>query len=184
MSTPASNAERWLPAARAGSKEALGQMLEACRDYLLFIAAHELDPHLRAKGGASDLVQQTLLEAYRDFAHFQGGEEAELLAWLRRLLLNNVANFARDFRDTGKRRLAAEVSLEGDSSNDWAQTLIGADATPSGEVMAKEQAEAIEKALERLLPDYRQVILLRYREELPFEEIGRRMAHSFRSGST
>src|SRR6516165_3274940 len=82
MSSPASDAERWLPAAQAGSKEALAQMLEACRGYLLLIATQELDPALRAKGGASDLVQETILEAFRDFGRFQGGEE-ELLAWLR-----------------------------------------------------------------------------------------------------
>lgn len=179
MSSPASDAERRLQAAQAGSSEALGQMLEACRGYLLFVAAHELDPRLRAKGGASDLVQQTLLEAFQDFARFQGGSEEELRAWLRRLLLNNVANFARLFRDTSKRKMSAEVPLDGgDSSAEWAQTLIGGDSTPSAHAMANEQAEAVEKALQRLPDDYRQVILLRYREELAFEEIGRIMERS------
>jgi RNA polymerase sigma-70 factor (ECF subfamily) len=178
MSTPTSDAERWLPAAQAGSKEALAQMLEACRGYLLFIAAQELDPVLRVKGGASDLVQETILEAYRDFAGFQGGE-AELLNWLRRLLRNNLANFARRYRDTGKRQMSAEIPLDGgDSSNLPARTLIGNDSTPSAHAMANEQAEAVEKALQRLPDDYRQVILLRYREELPFEEIGRLMGRS------
>lgn len=178
MSIPASDAERWLPAAQAGSKDALAQLLEACRGYLLFIAAQELDPALRAKGGASDLVQETLLEAYKDFTDFKGGEE-ELLAWLRRLLRNNLVNFARRFRDTGKRRMSAEIPLEGsDSSAGWAQGLMGSDSTPSAHAMASEQAAAVEKALARLPDDYRQVILLRYREELPFEEIGRVMARS------
>lgn len=179
MSTPASDAERWLPAAQAGSKEALAQLLEACRGYLLFIAAQELDPALRAKGGASDLVQETLLEAYKDFPGFQGGEE-DLLAWLRRLLRNNLINFARRYRDTGKRRMSAEVPLQGgdSSSSGWDKGLIGSDSSPSAHAMADEQAAAVEKALERLPDDYRQVILLRYREELPFEEIGRVMARS------
>src|SRR5262245_26207367 len=72
MADAAANAARWLPAARAGSSEALGQVLEACRGYLLLIAGQELEPALRAKGGASDLVQQTFLEAQRDFAGFHG----------------------------------------------------------------------------------------------------------------
>lgn len=178
MSTPPSDAERLLPAARAGSKEALGQLLEAYRSYLLFVVAQELDPALRAKGGASDVVQETILEAYKDFARFQGGEE-ELHAWLRRLLRNNVANFARRYRDTGKRQMSAEIPLEGgDPSARWGQTLIGGDSTPSAHAAANEQAEALEKALQRLPDDYRQVILLRYREELAFEEIGRVMERS------
>src|SRR4051812_46159075 len=58
--------------ARAGSHEALGQLLDGCRGYLLRIARDELDPRLQAKGGASDLVQETFLEAQRDFAAFTG----------------------------------------------------------------------------------------------------------------
>lgn len=178
MPTPDSDAERWLPAAQAGSKEALAKLLESCRDYLLFIAAQELDPALRAKGGASDLVQETILEAYKDFACFHGSEQ-ELLVWLRKLLRNNLVNFARRFRNTSKRRMSAEVPLENDSSSaGWAQALIGSESTPSAHAMANEQAESVTKALERLPDDYRQVILLRYREELSFEEIGRAMERS------
>lgn len=179
MTEPAADAARWLPAAQAGSKEALGQMLDACRGYLLLIAGQELDPGLRAKGGASDLVQETLLDAFRDFSHFHGGTEQELLAWLRRLLLNNLSNFSRRYRDTAKRQTAAEVPLQGgDSSSNWAETLVGGDSTPSAHAMADEQVQALQKALERLPDEYRQVILLRYREELPFEEIGRLMGRS------
>src|SRR5947209_3557782 len=81
MSGPAEDAAQWLAAARTGSADALGRLLEACRGYLLLIGQRELDPALRAKGGASDLVQQTFLEAQRDFARFRGATEADLLAW-------------------------------------------------------------------------------------------------------
>src|SRR5260370_36810440 len=89
-----------LEAARSGSPEALGQALEACRGYLLMVARGELDPDLRAKEGPSDLVQETFLEAKRDFVQFQGAIGAELLACLRRVLLNNVANFTRRYPTT------------------------------------------------------------------------------------
>src|SRR6516164_5220320 len=89
-----------LSAARAGSREALGQMLQDCRDYLLHIAIKELNPALQGKAGASDLVQQTLTEATRDFPAFQGQSEQELFRWLRRMLLNNIYNFTRDQLDT------------------------------------------------------------------------------------
>jgi RNA polymerase sigma-70 factor (ECF subfamily) len=154
-------------------------MLEACRAYLLLIAGRELDAQLRTKGGASDLVQETLLEAFRDFAGFHGGTEQELLAWPRRLLLNNLSNFNRRYLNTIKRGAAGEVPLDADdSSNPLGLKLIGSDSTPSSHVAAQEQAEAVHKAVERLPPEYRQVILLRYQEELPFEEIGRRMDRS------
>src|SRR5262249_21485567 len=98
MAWSSADAAQWLPAARQGSREALGRLLEACRDYLLLVANKELDPQLQPKGGASDLVQQTFLEAQRDFARFAGNSEEELLAWLRRLLLNNLGDFTRRYR--------------------------------------------------------------------------------------
>ena len=102
-----------------------------------------------------------------------------MLAWLRQLLRNNLVNFARSYRDTDKRCVSAETPMEGgDSSAPRAETLIGRDSTPSEHAMANEQAEAVEKALQRLPDDYRQVILLRYRAELAFEEIGRVMGRS------
>jgi RNA polymerase sigma-70 factor (ECF subfamily) len=173
VNEPTGQAAPWLPAARAGSPEALGQALEACRDYLLRIAQVELVPDLQAKGGASDLVQETVLDAVRDFAHFQGNTEAELLQWLRRLLLNNLADFTRQYRDTAKRQIGHEVRLEGDdSSAERGGGLAAALPSPSGEAMAHEQAEAIRRAVERLPDDYRRVIVLRYQEERSFEEIG------------
>ncbi len=53
MDEPAEQGAHWLPAARSGSAEALGNALEACRGYLLMIAQRELDSHLQPKGGAS-----------------------------------------------------------------------------------------------------------------------------------
>jgi len=90
MPEPADEFAGWLTAARAGSSVALGRILEACRGYLLLVAEQDLDQDLRAKGGASDLVQQTFLEAHGAFGQFRGGSEDEVLAWLRHLLRNNL----------------------------------------------------------------------------------------------
>jgi RNA polymerase sigma-70 factor (ECF subfamily) len=168
-----------LLAARAGSSEALGRLLEACRAYLLSIANQGLATDLQAKGGASDLVQETFLEAHRDFGRFQGTTEAELLAWLRCLLQNNVANFARGYRATGKRQIGREVRLEnGDSSTVGNAGLVADTSSPSTEAMAHEKAEAVAQALGRLPEDYRRVIVLRNQERREFDDIGRLMERS------
>src|SRR5262249_11646826 len=179
MADPAQGPEHLLHLVRAGSRDALGRLLDGYRDYLLLIAQRELDPDLKAKGGASDLVQETFLEAQRDFAQFHGASEAELLAWLRQLLLNNVANFTRQFRETAKRCVDREVSLGGDrSSFNQAAEVAGDAPTPSDVAVRHEQAEAVERALARMPDDYRAVLQLRYREELPFEEVAQRMSRS------
>jgi RNA polymerase sigma-70 factor (ECF subfamily) len=179
MAKRGQDAERWLPEAQAGSQEAVSQALEACRGYLLLIAQRELAPDLRAKAGASDLVQDTIMEAQRDFAGFRGGSETELLAWLRRLLLNNMANFTRQFRATDKRQIGREVVLEeSDSSAQPGAALASALPSPSGAAMAHERAEAVQQALAKLPVDYRRVVILRYQEERTFEEIGQLMGRS------
>jgi RNA polymerase sigma-70 factor, ECF subfamily len=176
MAEPVEGAARWLAAAQAGSREALGQVLETFRGYLLLVADREMDPELQAKGGASDLVQETFLEAERDFGQFRGGSLDELRAWLRRLLLNNVANFTRQYRRRAKRNVGREVPLEGGGSSDERGAGLAADTvSPSGQAMAHEQAEALARAMERLPPDYRQVLALRHEGQLTFEEIGQRM---------
>jgi RNA polymerase sigma-70 factor (ECF subfamily) len=166
---------RSLADARAGSREALGRALETCRGYLLQVAQGELAPELRAKGGASDLVQETLLEAYRDFDRFHGGTEDELLAWLRRLLLNNLADFTRRYRGTGRRQLDREVAPPGDSSAEPGGGLVAADRSPSSLAAAGEQASVVLRVLERLPEEYRRVIVLRYQDARTFDEIGKEL---------
>jgi len=176
MTESAGNPAQWLAAAQAGSREALGQVLETLRGYLLLVADRELDPELRAKGGASDLVQETFLEAHRDFARFHGTSVEELRAWLRCLLLNNLANFTRQYRQRAKRDVGREVALEaGGSSHERGAGLAADSLSPSGQAVAHEQAEALARAMERLPPDYRRVLTLRHEEQLTFEQIGDQM---------
>jgi RNA polymerase sigma-70 factor (ECF subfamily) len=179
MAEPVPIVGQWLPAARAGSSTALGQALEACRAYLLTVANRQLDAELQAKGGPSDLVQETFLEAQRDFARFHGDSGAELLAWLRQLLLHNLANFKRRYRGTGKRQVGREVVLQSDTpSGDLGGGVAADTPTPSKQAAAEEQAQAVERALQRLPDNYRQVILWRYREGRSFAEIAQLMGSS------
>src|SRR6184192_483117 len=91
--------------ARAGEAGELDRLFAACRNYLCVLAQNQVEGRLKAKADASDLVQQTLLEAYRDFAQFRGGSEQEWLAWLRRILAHNTAQFVRHYHGTDKRQV-------------------------------------------------------------------------------
>jgi RNA polymerase sigma-70 factor, ECF subfamily len=172
MTEPAADG-RLLADARAGSLEALGRSLEVHRAYLLAIAERRLDPDLRSKGGASDLVQETFLEAMRDFARFDGASPGDLGAWLRQVLVNNVGTFTRRFRATSMRAVAREVAIgAGDSSAGNDPGLAGSTLSPSGHAMEHEEALALRRAVERLPEEYRRVVILRLEEGRPFEEIG------------
>src|SRR5262249_22746815 len=97
-------------------------------------------------------------------------------AWLRQLLLNNLADFTRLYRATDKRQVGREVMLNaGNSSTTPRGEPAGDTPTPSAQAMEQEQARAIQQALERLPDDYRLVLRYRYEEERSFEDIGRLM---------
>ena len=85
--------------------------LERFRSYLLLLARVRLDPLARPKVSASDVVQQTLLEAHRDLAQFRGRTVNEQAAWLRHILARNLANVLRDLR-RDKRDVAREQGLQ------------------------------------------------------------------------
>ncbi len=168
-----------LDAARRGSTESLGKALEICRQYLLLVANREMDEQLQAKGGGSDLVQETFFEAQRDFGRFNGSSQDEMLAWLRRILLNNIQNFRRFWLDTEKRNAGVEIPIQEDnSSREMGPDLASPQQTPSQWAIKKERIDAIDSALARLPDEQRQVIILRNQQHLSFEEISGRIGRT------
>ncbi len=165
--------------ARAGSTSALGQLFGQCRGYLLAIANEQLDQRLHAKLGGSDLVQQSLMHAQRGFEDFRGRTEGDLLAWLRRILLNEIARSNRDYLTTAKRDVSREIPFghkEGSrASGSW---LPANTETPSKQVAASEEGARVRQAIARLSAPYQRVIELRNRDLCTFAEIGARMSIS------
>jgi RNA polymerase sigma-70 factor (ECF subfamily) len=166
--------------AREGQPGELDRLFAACRNYLCLLAQSHVEGRLKAKADASDLVQQTLLEAYRDFAQFRGGTEKEWLAWLRRILTHNAAQFIRHYRGTGKRQVGLEIALQTGSAGSTLPGLQPADPgeSPSQQLMRKERELLIADALVQLAPDHREVICLRNLQRLPFDEVAQRMGRS------
>lgn len=168
-----------LTAAHAGSKDAVGEALDRCRLYLLEVARQALGPALRAKGGASDLVQETYLEAHRQFPNFEGDSEVQLRAWLRCLLMHKAAQLGRRYRCTRKRQLSREIPFGiVDSVTAHPSQFAARIPTPSVQVMADEQLSNLNEAVNRLPEDYRRVMIFRYQQGLSFEEVGQRLGRS------
>ena len=132
---------------------------------------------MRAKVDASDLVQQTLLEAHRGFQDFQGATEGEWLGWLRQILAHNTHDFIRKYR-AGKRDVKKEIRIEQQSPNASAAQMIDLSAqlqSPSQVLMGHEREFELANAIANLPEDYQEVIQLRNLQRLPFDEVATRM---------
>jgi RNA polymerase sigma-70 factor (ECF subfamily) len=160
-----------IEAARRGSLEAFGALIETCRGYLLSIANQELPPDLQRKLGASDLVQETVCEAQQCFHQFSGLRREEFLAWVRTILLHNLSNTRRAFREASKREIAREMSLDG-SDPGIKRALVTREPPPAEATLAKEQLEMVQAAIRRLPTPYCDVIYMRHRDHQSFAEIG------------
>lgn len=178
MSATSSTLDEHFAAARGGSRDAVGALLDSCRPYLLKIARDELPSALAVKGGASDVVQETFLDAIRGFSRFQGASAVELRAWLRHLLFFRIGKLVRHFCVTGKRHLAREVRLDAADSTGPVAVPPAPQSTPSSRAAANERDAALECALARLPADYREVIRLRYQERRSFDAIAVAMGRS------
>jgi RNA polymerase sigma-70 factor (ECF subfamily) len=161
-----SDSDRLLAAARAGESAALGQLAERYRPYLRSVAARLLD--VRLPSDCSSVVQEALLAAVRGFAHFRGQTGAEFLAWLAQIVRNEAL--------TRLRRAGTVQPLPPGPGNGG---LLAADAPgPDEQVSWREQAARVMAALDRLPPDYREVIALRNLEGLSLVEVALRMQRS------
>jgi RNA polymerase sigma-70 factor (ECF subfamily) len=147
--------------------------LEGYRDYLRLLARLQLSPRLRAKLDASDVVQQTILQAHESRAQFRGNTEGEWLAWLRVILANVLAAAARRF-ETRARALDRERSLEAelDQSSSRLEVLLAADQTsPSQRAVRCEELLLLARALTKLPEDQRRVVELHHLKGLQVAEV-------------
>jgi RNA polymerase sigma-70 factor, ECF subfamily len=156
-----------------GADDALGQLFQSFRAYLLTVAGQELNIDLRGKCGASDVVQETFREAHRDRKSFRGKTVHDVRAWLRGILLNNIRDVRKAYGQT-KRNIGVEVA-HGHRTLD---SLIDPELTPCGRASAQEQAGQVAHAIAGLPDDYRRIIELRSRENESFQEIGRVLGRS------
>jgi RNA polymerase sigma-70 factor, ECF subfamily len=176
--------EQLLAEARCGRGESLGRLLELYRNYLALLARTQIDLHVQGRVDASDLVQETFLDACRDFGQFRGTSELEWVAWLRKVLVYNLARVMQQQVMAEKRAARREVSLDQHlaalerSSGAIEAALAGRHSSPSGQAQRRERAAVVANHMACLPADYREVIVLRNLEGLRFAEVAQRMGRS------
>src|SRR6185312_15703937 len=121
---------------------ALNELMALSCPYLLATAKAEIGAALRVRVTAADLVQNTLMEACRDYPYFQGRTEADLLGWVRQILVHNLANEIRRHIRTAKRSLSREVPWTEAVSTVLQHMVRSEGESPSAHAQSRERGEA------------------------------------------
>jgi RNA polymerase sigma-70 factor (ECF subfamily) len=171
MRAPSEPSDSLVAMAKAGDKAAFDRLVQDFRPYLKVVAARMLGNQLAGKGDGSDVVQEALLAAFDNCADCRGHHVEEWQDWVMAILRNQVRKLRRDAfrqrRDPRRERPLAPVSSGDDQ-------LAAPSSSPSAKASKREMTKRLMACVEKLSPEYRNVVLLRNIQELTFEEIARR----------
>jgi len=172
-------------AARTGDPALIEGLLEPYRKYLKLLARMQIGPKLQVKADESDVVQETFLEAHCGFPNFRGESEAELVEWLRSILAMRLAELFRRYLGTQQRDIRLEQQIEQDLGRSTIilrsgviTGLASPESSPSQRAIRHEEGVHLAEALADLPEEYREVIVLRNLEALPFKQVAQRMGKS------
>jgi RNA polymerase sigma-70 factor (ECF subfamily) len=154
---------------RAGDRQQLEELLAAWRPFLSLQARGLLGDRLGARADTSDVVQETMTRAYRDFLRFRGTSQREWAAWLRSILRGQAGKMRR-FHAAGRRSVAREGAAEDVEARGM--------HPPLEQMIALEQMAAIAAALELLPQAMQDVIYLRNFRHQSFEQVAQIMERS------
>jgi RNA polymerase sigma-70 factor, ECF subfamily len=168
-----SELKKLLVAAKGGSDSALGRALTACRPGLLAVAQKRISPRLRRVVGASDIVQDTFVNATKAFRSFRGERANEFVKWLGKILSNRLAQIVR--RNSARASGAAAISDQRVSVIRVGPRRRDGEPTPSGLAEVDELARMVRSGLSRLSERDQQILQLRLGDGLKFAQIGGRL---------
>lgn len=163
-----------------GEEKSAGPTLNRFRAYLVLLARLHLDPDLRHRVDPSDIVQQTLLEAHQKRMQFRGSSDAELAAWLRQVLVHNLADAVRAL-GRARRDRSRERSLEtalAESSARLQEWLAAEQSSPSQRAMRNEDLAQLAAALDQLPEAQRAAVVLHHLHGCTLADLARRLGRS------
>jgi len=161
---------------RGGDTHAFVELFSLHRGRLKRMVDVRLDPRLRTRADASDIVQEVYLDAHRRMRHYLKRPELSFYIWLRRLALQRLIDVHRrhlgaEMRDAKQEVSIDRATLHGTSSASLASQLVGRLTSPSQVAIRAELLMQLEEALDEMDPIDREILTLRHFEELRNSEV-------------
>jgi RNA polymerase sigma-70 factor, ECF subfamily len=175
MSSDGSKTEELLNQAKQGDAGAVERLLDVHREPLRRMIHLRLDPALAARVDASDIVQDVLLEAHRRLQDYLRKPAMPFHLWLRHIAKDHIIDAHRHERQAQRRSVDREQALPAaradESSYEWAAVFLDQEMTPASAAMRHELERKVQSAIAQLGDDDREVILMRYVEQLPNQDV-------------
>lgn len=164
--------ERLLKLAASGDSDALGRLLESHRQRLERIVRVRLDHRVQSRMNASDVIQETCIEAGERLREYLENPEVPFFVWLRylahqRLQLLHRHHLGRQIRDANRER-----SIDQQDSEDQLGTgviaaqLVARISSASGILQREELSQRLRELLDQMDPVDREILVLRHFEQL------------------
>jgi len=181
MCTPSQRTQELVVLAKGGDHSAQGRLCRVYGERVRRIVRLRMGAEIRSKMESMDLVQDALMCALRDLGDFTYRNEGDFLRWLTRIAENRLRDNA-DKLHTEKRDIRREIRLD-DRERTTGGAFVGTagpieTTTPSAIMSRREDLDRLEKAIDKLKPEYREVIILAKIEELSYSQIGQRLGKS------
>ena len=158
-----------------GDRSARQRLIALHRERLRRMVAVRMDGRLAARIDASDVVQEALAEADRHLDAYFQERPLPFYPWLRQFAWQRLRHLHRHHIDARRRSVLREVPWElplpDHSALDLARRMTASGTSPSRRLIRDEERERVQAALSRLDPRDREVLVLRYLEDLSTEEI-------------
>jgi len=168
--------QRLVTLAQAGDESALGRLCNVYGERVRRIIRLRMGTELRSKMESMDLVQDAFISALRSLENFTYKNEGDFLRWLSQIAENRLRDHVEKLH-TNKRDIHKEIPLNNRQSQDSFVRTPGpvASTTPSMIMSKQEELDKLEKAIDKLKAEYREVIVLSKIEGLSHIEIGKKL---------
>ncbi|MHC4702654.1 MAG: sigma-70 family RNA polymerase sigma factor [Planctomycetota bacterium] len=167
--------------AKEGDRAALEKLCKVYGERVHWIVRFRMGREIRSKLDSMDLVQDAFVLALENLGDFTYRDEGDFLRWLSKIAENRIRDNVKKLH-ADKRNIRKEVSLRNRVSTTQG-SLVGvpgpvATTTPSVVISNREELSRLDKAIDELKPEYREVIILKKIEGLSYKEIGNRLGKS------
>ena len=167
--------DRILERARLGDRSAQQKLLEQHRSRLRRMVVALLDPRLSSRVDPSDVLQNALTHAALKLPNYFQQETIGVYPWLRRIVKNELIDVHRRHVGAQRRSVNREHKLydrlNDESAVDLADRLLSRELPPSKIVNQREQMKAIKDGMDQMNEQQRELLLMRFVEEMTIQEI-------------